>query len=452
MWSNATDNVFVDPATTTTSTTVSPCEVCGWAAAFVSMLAFGSFGVPIKSQAAISVDIDPLVFQSYKTFMCLATSWIVIVLGEEVTFSPWGIVSGLFWVPGGVATIIAVKAAGLAIGIGIGSSFIVLVSFVWGIFIFDERVHSRVGACVAIACMMMGLIGMSYFSSPETDKEEEDGRGREGVMIIGNDGENGVAIERDVEQTPEHDRIQYSGLINNESDDEGDGPRRMNGTVDMSSSEPALSTGLGNSLTLSERTAADSDCSSAENDSVLVSTTSREDMDMLDIHDDATGDDPSLVSSTSVGRIMDEHFHNTSISSNATEHVVICGVKLTKRQGGMLAAAFCGLWGGSIMVPMKWAPSDAKGTHYLISFAIGASIVTLSLWIIRYLYHVVRLRSLTKAYRQLPSFHLRVMWKPGGISGLLWSIGNFFSLYSVLYLGEGVGMYCLIALYAGRGC
>jgi hypothetical protein len=49
-------------------------------------------------------------------------------------------VSGLFWVPGGIGTIYAVKNAGLAIGIGVGSSFIVLVSFTWGIFIF-EYVH-----------------------------------------------------------------------------------------------------------------------------------------------------------------------------------------------------------------------------------------------------------------------------------------------------------------------
>jgi len=86
-------------------------------AAAASCLAFGSFGVPIKGKAATSVDVDPLVFQSYKTFMCFVTSWIfLLLLGEEVTFSPWGIVSGLFWVPGGVATVYAVKSAGLAIG------------------------------------------------------------------------------------------------------------------------------------------------------------------------------------------------------------------------------------------------------------------------------------------------------------------------------------------------
>ena len=80
--------------------TASCGEACGWAAAVCSMLAFGTFGVPIKSEAARSVDIDPLVFQSYKTFMCFATSWLVVLAGEEFSFSPWGIVSGFFWVPG----------------------------------------------------------------------------------------------------------------------------------------------------------------------------------------------------------------------------------------------------------------------------------------------------------------------------------------------------------------
>lgn len=81
-------------------------EACGWAAAACSALAFGTFGVPIKSEAARSVDIDPLVFQTYKTFVCFATSWLILLPNasgggglEEFTFTPWGIVSGLFWVP-----------------------------------------------------------------------------------------------------------------------------------------------------------------------------------------------------------------------------------------------------------------------------------------------------------------------------------------------------------------
>jgi hypothetical protein len=75
-------------------------EACGFVAAFGSALAFGSFGVPIKSEAAQSVDIDPLVFQSYKTIVCFATSWLILLApGANFTYTAWGIVSGLFWVP-----------------------------------------------------------------------------------------------------------------------------------------------------------------------------------------------------------------------------------------------------------------------------------------------------------------------------------------------------------------
>jgi len=77
---------------------------------------------------------------------------------------------------------------------------------------------------------------------------------------------------------------------------------------------------------------------------------------------------------------------------------------------------------------------------YLISFGIGAAIVTLGLWVLRFgnnywYYH----GNFQLAYQALPSLHLRVMWCAGGTSGLLWSTGNFFSLISVYYLGEGVG-------------
>ena len=119
--------------------------------------------------------------------------------------------------------------------------------------------------------------------------------------------------------------------------------------------------------------------------------------------------------------------------------VEVCGYTIQKRKLGMLAAAFCGLYGGSILAPMKFCNSDTKGTHYLMSFSIGASIVTVSLWVFRYLFYVRRHRSFFKAYLALPSFHLRTMWLAGGVSGLLWSIGNYFSLISVFYLGEGVG-------------
>lgn len=383
-----------------TAEAVAVCESCGWAAAFCSMLAFGTFGVPIKSQAAVKVNIDPLVFQTYKTFMCFITSWLVLVAGDEFIFTPWGIISGMFWVPGGVATIYAVKNAGLAIGIGIGSSFIVLVSFIWGIFVFDEQVHSRAGACTAIACMMLGLLGMSYFSSPESAEPDELLESMEeasAVPPLSQDHQDPTCLPQRRRQSG----VEYHGLDTNElslDDAEND---------DNDNDDSLLAD---NKLKLTERT---------------------EQSDYSDSLSGKEGDDCASIASL---RATAAQLQDPSL-----QHVVICGVKMTKRHSGMLAAAFCGIWGGSIMAPMKWCKSDTKGTHYLISFAVGSSIVTVVLWLLRYTFNVYKYKSTTKAYRNLPSFHLKTMWLAGGTAGTLWSIGNFFSLISVFYLGEGVG-------------
>ena len=112
------------------------------------------------------MNIDPLVMQSYKTLMCLESCWVVLLIGEEFTYTPWGIVSGLFWVPAGTSAIFAIRNAGLAVSQGIWSALIVLVSFFWGIFIFDEAVASRVVATFAILLMVAGLWGMGHYSVP----------------------------------------------------------------------------------------------------------------------------------------------------------------------------------------------------------------------------------------------------------------------------------------------
>lgn len=109
-------------------------------------------------------------FVAHKTFMCFVTSWLVPAFGEPFSFTPWGIVSAFFWVPAGVAAIFNIKTAGLAVAMGTLSSFIVLVSFVWGIFVFEEQIHSPGMACFVIFLMMMGLCGVSYYSSLQKDE------------------------------------------------------------------------------------------------------------------------------------------------------------------------------------------------------------------------------------------------------------------------------------------
>lgn len=137
----------------------------GWFAVLVAVLGFGSYAVPIKGEAASSVNIDPLVMQSYKSLICFLTSWLVVLFDQEVTFTWWGVVSGLFWVPGGTFYVFGVKNCGIATTQGIVSSSIVTVSFIWGHFVFHEPVKSQIAAYAAVLVIMIGLVGMSLFSS-----------------------------------------------------------------------------------------------------------------------------------------------------------------------------------------------------------------------------------------------------------------------------------------------
>ena len=100
--------------------------------------------------------------------MGFLTCWLIIPIGgQPPRFTTWGILSGLFWVPGGVAGIYGIRSAGLAVAVGTWSSLIVLTSFAWGVFVFEEHVKSISGACCACGTLISGLIGMSIFSRPQ---------------------------------------------------------------------------------------------------------------------------------------------------------------------------------------------------------------------------------------------------------------------------------------------
>jgi len=141
---------------------------CGLIAALIGCLGFGSFGAPLKSATVNKVNgghgPHPFVLQTYKSAMYFVTSWIVLPLGAKFTFTPWGILSGVLWVTGGACGIFGIRNAGLAISVGTWSSITVLVSFSWGIFVFGEKVYSTRQTLLGVFLMIMGFIGMAYFS------------------------------------------------------------------------------------------------------------------------------------------------------------------------------------------------------------------------------------------------------------------------------------------------
>jgi glucose uptake protein GlcU len=137
-------------------------DPCGWIAAIIGALAYGSYGVPIK--ATLDIEVHPLVLQSYKTVVLFTLSWFVLLLGEEAKWSGYGIISGFLWVSGGSFGILAIRNAGMAVAVGTWASVMVLVNFVWGILVFQEPVNSFSHTCMAFGTLSCGLVGMSKYS------------------------------------------------------------------------------------------------------------------------------------------------------------------------------------------------------------------------------------------------------------------------------------------------
>lgn len=367
----------------------------GYAAAFLAAVCFGSFGVPVKSEIVSRLDIDPLVMQSYKSIMGFLTCWLyVLPMGYPIRFTPWGILSGLFWVPGGVAGIYGIRTAGLAVAVGTWSSLIVLTSFAWGVFIFKEHVKSKLGACCACATLILGLIGMSFFSRPQTKVKDMEGGGDETNAV--EDDDVVVSIRKKI--------------MNNKR------------VQDLSSRAAAV---------------ADEDESMTESRQGISKRVAKKKVK-------ASSGLQKPQSKSYVLPFEMERFIDSSTSCENKYWTITLfrnEVALTKRQEGLLACIFNGLWGGTSMIPLHFAAKDDYGgPSYVVSYCCGSILVTVAIWMLRLLFELYRHDfSLSEAYSALPSFHLRQMWVVGGLSGTLWSIGNFFSIIAVTYLGHGVG-------------
>ena len=139
---------------------------------------------------------------------------------------------------------------------------------------------------------------------------------------------------------------------------------------------------------------------------------------------------------------------------------------------GLLMAIVNGVLASSIMVPLHYAPPNTtQGVGYSMSFGIAAAIVVIAFWLLRWVFYSfgyfindsrwselfcvdrqrrgfadilqtliqICLESLQEGYQALPSFYLRDMWRPGLLSGLLYSMGNLSGIISIQKLGNFMG-------------
>jgi len=376
----------------------------------ISIFGFGTFGVPIKSEAANKVNVDPLVMQTYKSLVCFASSWLVLALGQPFSYTPWGILSALFWVPGGIAVIFSIRNAGLALTVGINGSLIVLVSFTWGIFVFGEEVHSVVGACTAVAIMCLGIAGMSFSSSPHLQLTPKQFKYMD-LSLSHAESQSSSSLYDNVSQHLQEMEIATTNQVI-------DSQNVATSTGKQVRKRPSLSNLDSNVLKLEEI----AHHHNHEKQTYLQPTQTF----ILPFRTHNLG--------------VEEINHFVQIIDPMSRINFMGGLSFTRRQLGIACSVFNGVWGGSIMVPMHFSSAETGGLGYSISFGVGAMIVTLSLWFLRWCIYLLLWRgNPMMAYNALPSMHLRELWWAGGLCGIFWSIGNLGSIVAVDILGEGVG-------------
>lgn len=95
----------------------------------------------VHLRAHLPLQVDPLAYQCYKSFVCFATSFLVLTY-NHFQFTWWGSVGAAIWVANGVMAIIAIQKAGLGICQAIWSALSIFVSFIWAAAVFHEPIKS----------------------------------------------------------------------------------------------------------------------------------------------------------------------------------------------------------------------------------------------------------------------------------------------------------------------
>jgi len=289
----------------------------------------------------------------------------------------------------------------------------------WGIFVFEEHVKSVPHACGACATLISGLIGMSIFSRPQTKIKRR--------------------RKEDIEDNNTTEDTATSSAVD---EDDIEGNMNMRKRIQYSSSND-----LQAPLITKQRTSGESKASKRSGTKIKNSPTPTK-TKILEVK--AANEKASVPLSTSLSPLemeslledKDKLKHPTTSDKRSKSITFLNGrVTLTRRQTGIVASLFNGLWGGTNMIPLHYAAhSGYGGPSYVISFAIGSLLVTIILWITRFAFELYRHDgNISQAWASLPSFYIKQMWFQGGLSGILYSGGNFMCIIAVTYLGQGVG-------------
>ncbi|KAJ3443044.1 transmembrane protein [Anaeramoeba flamelloides] len=355
----------------------------GWVSVICAIILWGSYGIPVKISK--TKDLHPFVFQLFFSFWIFVVNWIPVAwLNYQFTW--YGVIGASLWSPCSFCSIFGMKTIGMGLSQPILSIAAILVSFLWGILYFKEKIASVPLAIIALLSIFLGIIGLSQLKmikdgnkSPQQRhnkrkskskrlKKGEKSQDKEKKPLLDND----KAHKYSTNLNTKKQLIQNKQKIQSKSSSMSDSSLSLN----SSSSEQPFT--------------------SDENSTKMDSETNTQ--SGIDREKPAPG---------------------------MTKKVLLVGVTV---------AAVGGVFNGSNQAPLDSMPKSI-GVIYVSSFGVGTLITTTGIFIILAIINFFQKEPwLTKE-----SFQFKSALLPTFISAFMWSAANLFATYANLSLGISIG-------------
>ncbi|KAF0972001.1 hypothetical protein FDP41_009697 [Naegleria fowleri] len=143
-------------------------EWFGWIGVVICILAWGTFGLPLKVKWVQQANMNPFIFQFYFSSVVFITSFIVLAWNDWY-FSLWGMLGAACWVPCSLLSLVAISKLGLGIAQGIWSGTTIMTSFVWSVTLFQSRIGNYYLTALGLVLMVVGIVGVATCSKWNTN-------------------------------------------------------------------------------------------------------------------------------------------------------------------------------------------------------------------------------------------------------------------------------------------
>ena len=132
------------------------------------------------------VELDPVIFQFYFSFVVFLLSFIVLAWNPW-EFSWWGFLSAGIWVPSSLFSIVAVEKLGLSVAQGFWSGIVIITNFVWGVAFFNTQVSNIYLTIFGLTIMVIGIVGVATCSKwntePPSEKQNSNGEDKQPSFV-----------------------------------------------------------------------------------------------------------------------------------------------------------------------------------------------------------------------------------------------------------------------------